>query len=293
VEPDAERAVALLGEATGEDFELVGRLSGGETGAHEVRHRSDGERLVLKWETESGSQVLRRDGVELAERLRTRAGWPVPRQRVVEVPGCLLVLQDFMAGDPVRALTPALADELLRLHRSRLGLGDQRAGSVWAARLIRTLVVGGEDYCQHQPLRDHDTRTAALVREVEALGARMTPGDFASSDIVHWDLHPGNLLAKEGRLSAVVDTDFCTVGDASFDLVMLALTSTALPCGSDVRRVLLRRALIPLPPVRRAAYLGHLFVRLLDWPIRRGSADEVEHWLSQVERCRRAGYFLS
>jgi hypothetical protein len=291
VEPDAEQAVALLGEATGAAFELVGRLSGGETGAHEVRRRSDGERLVLKWETEPASLDLRRDGVELTERLRTRAGWPVPRQRVVEAPGCLLVLQEFMAGDPVRAVTAALAGELLRLHRARLGLGDPRAGAVWARRLIRTLVVGGENYCQHQPLRDHDARTAVLVREVEALGARVTPDDFSGADIVHWDLHPGNLLVEEGTLSAVVDTDFCTVGDASFDLVMLALTSTAVPCAPEVRRDLFRRALDPLPPVRRAAYLGHLFIRLLDWPIRRGSADEVEHWLSQVERCRRAGYF--
>jgi hypothetical protein len=293
MEPGAEQAVALLREATGEPYELVGRLSGGETGAHEVRHRSDGERLVLKWEIDPASQLLRRDGVELAERLRTQAGWPVPRQLVIEGHECLFVLQDFMAGGPVRAVTPELADELLRLHGTRLGLGGRRAGSVWAERLIRTLVVGGSGYCQHDPLRRYDARTAAVVREVEALGARVSPDDFTGSDIVHWDLHPGNLLTEDGKLSAVVDNDFCTVGDASFDLVMLALTSTALPCAPGVRHDLFRQAFDPLPPVRRAAYLGHLFIRLLDWPIRRGSVDEVEHWLSQVERCRRAGYFLS
>lgn len=293
MEPGAEQAVALLREATGEPYELVGRLSGGGTGAHEVRHGSDGERLVLKWEIDPGSRLLRRDGVELAERLRTQAGWPVPRQLVIEGPECLFVLQDFMAGGPVRAITPELADELLRLHRTRLGLGGPRAGSVWAERLIRTLVVGGSGYCRHEPLRRYDARTAAVVREVEALGARADPDDFTGSDIVHWDLHPGNLLTEDGNLSAVVDNDFCTVGDASFDLVMLALTSTALPCAPGVRHDLFRQAIDPLPPVRRAAYLGHLFIRLLDWPIRRGSADEVEHWLFQVDRCRRAGYLFS
>ena len=54
-------------------------------------------RLVLKWETQHESQVLRRDGVDLAERLRTAAGWPVPRTRG-RGRGILLVLQDFIDG---------------------------------------------------------------------------------------------------------------------------------------------------------------------------------------------------
>ena len=291
MEPGAARAVALLGEVTGEAYELVGRLSGGETGAHEVRRGTDGERLVLKWENDPGSQTLRRDGVELAERLRTEAGWPVPRQRIVEAPGCLFVLQSFMAGQPVRTFTSALADELLALHRRRLGLGAERSVKPWAERLIRTLVVGGQGYCLHESLRRYDARTASLVEEIEAFGARLSPDVFAGHDIVHWDLHPGNLLAQDGELSAIVDTDFCVVGDAAFDLVTLALCSGTVPCASGVRRELFHQALDPLPPLRRTAYLGHLFVRVLDWPIRRGSADEVEFWLAQVERCRGAGYF--
>ncbi len=293
MESDAEDAVALLQQATGEAYELMGRLRGGETGAHEVRRGGDGTRLVLKWEweTEPDSQMLRRDGVDLAERLRTEAGWPVPQQSIVEAPGCLLVLQAFMAGDPVRRFSSTMADDLLELHHRRLGLGAGRSGQPWAERLIRTLVVGGRGYCLHEPLRRYDARTASLVEEVEAFGARVVPDDFAGNDIVHWDLHPGNLLQQGGALSAVVDTDFCVVGDAAFDLVTLALSSGTLPCPPDVRRELFHRALDPLPPLRRTAYLGHLFVRVLDWPIRRGSAGEVEHWLTQVERCRAAGYF--
>jgi thiamine kinase-like enzyme len=291
MEPDAQDAVALLQQATGEPYELVGRLRGGETGAHEVRRPGDGTRLVLKWETEPDSQMLRRDGIGLSERLRTEAGWPVPQQRTVEAPGCLLVLQTFMAGYPVRRFTSGMANDLLELHHRRLGLAAGRSGQPWAERLIRTLVVGGRDYCLHESLRRHDARTASLVEEIEAFGARVVPDDFVGNDIVHWDLHTGNMLQQNGELSAVVDTDFCVVGDAAFDLVTLALSSGTLPCPSDVRRELFRLALGPLPPLRRTAYLGHLFIRVLDWPIRRGRPAEVEHWLSQVERCRVAGYF--
>jgi thiamine kinase-like enzyme len=286
-----DQAVALLQEETGDDYELVGRLSGGETGAHQVRRPRDGQRVVLKWETDPESQSLRRDGVVLTERLRTEAGWPVPEQFVVETTDCLLVVQTFMAGQPIRALTPGIADELIRLHDARVGLGEAEAGDRWAQRLIRTLVEGGRNYCLHDSLRSYDARTAALVEHIEAFGSQVDPGDLGGCDILHWDLHLGNLLAERDRLSAVVDTDYCTVGDAAFDLVALALSSSTVPCSSAVRRDLFHRALDPIPPVRRTAYLGHLFIRMLDWPIRRGSADEVEHWLSQVERCRGEGYF--
>ena len=292
MELDVGQAVGLLQETTGDGYELVGRLSGGETGAHEVRRCADGMRLVVKWETQRESQVLRRDGVELAERLRTAAGWPVPRQRVVEARGCLFVLQSFMEGEPVHDMTPELAAALLQLHGRRLGLGGARSGEPWAERLIRTLVVGGRGYCRHESLRDYDARTSSLVQEIERFGERLGTVDFSGHDIVHWDLHPGNLLtAPDGKLSAVIDNDFCVVGDAGFDLVMLAVSSSAVHCAPGVRRTLFEVALEPLPPVRRRAYLGHLFIRLLDWPIRRGRAEEVEYWLSEVDRCRAAGYF--
>jgi Phosphotransferase enzyme family len=290
---DVEQAVSLLNETSGDSYELVGRLSGGETGAHEVRRASDGERMVLKWETDPESQTLRREGVELTERLGIEAGWPVPRQRSVETPECLLVLQSFVAGTPIEILTSGLVDELLQLHGRRLGLGlgEERAAGRSAQHLRRTLVEGGRNYCLHDSLRGYDARTAGLVAEIEAFGARVDPDDLRGRDIVHWDWHLGNLLAHNGLLSAVIDTDFCAVGDAAFDLVTLALSSTTVTCASDVRRELFHRALDPLPPVRRTAYLGHLFIRVLDWPIRRGNDDEVEHWLAQVARCRAAGYF--
>ncbi len=266
-------------------------MSGGETGAHEVVCAPREERFVLKWEVRPESQVLRREAVGLADLLRTRAGWPVPRQRTVDSGGCLLVLQEFMAGDPVSTLTSSMVDELLELHRARLGLGEGRSSRPWAERLIETLVRGGLGYCRHDSLRRHDERTASLVHKIEAFGTTLTPAEFEGGDVVHWDLHPGNVLVDGGVVSAVVDTDFCAVGDAAFDLVALALAGGAAPCDAGLRSRLFGLALDPLHPVRRTAYLGHLFVRFLDWPIRRGAADEVELWLSEVERCRAEGYF--
>jgi len=74
--------------------------------------------------------------------------------------------------------------------------------------------------------RRYDERTAGLVREIEAFGTTLTPAELDGSDIVHWDLHPGNVLVDGGAVSAVIDTDFCAVGDAAFDLVTADVPGT-------------------------------------------------------------------
>jgi aminoglycoside phosphotransferase (APT) family kinase protein len=121
-----------------------------------------------------------------------------------------------------------------------------------------------------------------LVTRIEAFGRAVAPDDLVAGDVMHWDLHPGNLLHEQGTLSAVVDTDFAQVGDAAFDLVTLALASLALPCERGVRSRLFAAAFDGLSDVRRRAYLGHLFIRFVDWPIRRGRVDEVEFWLGHA-----------
>jgi hypothetical protein len=277
---NAAQAVALLAATTGDTYELIGRLSGGETGAHEV-HGPTGRRLVVKWDTGPSSEP-RRQAVLLSERLRGDMGWPVPRQRTVVVDDCLFVLQDFMPGAPIEILGHDVVDRLFELHARRIGGARPADPSRWPAALIETLIVGGEDYCRHESLRGYDRRTATLVDGIEAFGRAVAPDDLVAGDVVHWDLHPGNLLQEQGTLSAVVDTDFVQIGDAAFDLVTLALASLALPCDRGVRGRLFAAAFDDLSDVRRRAYLGHLFIRFLDWPIRRGRDDEVEFWLGHA-----------
>jgi aminoglycoside phosphotransferase (APT) family kinase protein len=149
--------------------------------------------------------------------------------------------------------------------------------------LIATLTVGGEGYCLHSSLRDYDGRTRTLVERIEEFGGTIDGEKLSGHDIVHWDLHPGNLLVHEGSLAAVVDTDFAVVGDASFDLVMLAMTSLTLPCEPGVRTRLFASAFDNLDGLRAQAYLAHLLIRFIDWPVRRGQPDEVEFWLARAD----------
>src|SRR4051794_40710488 len=95
---DAAAAVRAFAAATNEPFELVRRLAGGETGAHQVR-APDGTDHVLKWEADPSARAARMEAIGLT-RLLGDVGWPVPEQRTVVTPAHLFVLQQFLPGAP-------------------------------------------------------------------------------------------------------------------------------------------------------------------------------------------------
>ena len=279
----AADAARLLSEATGTDYEVVGRLHGGESGAYEFRG-PQGRPFVVKWDAHPVSRQLRGEAVVLSERLRTQAAWPVPAQSVLDVNDVRFVIQEFMPGVPCEQLDHRLVDQVLDLHERRLGLARPGDPVHWPTDLIATLTVGGEGYCLHSSLRDFDRRTRSLVERIEAFGYSIDPEELRprGRDIVHWDLHAGNLLVGNGSLAAVIDTDFAVVGDAQFDLVTLAVSSVALPCARGVRARLFAAGAADLDDRPTQAYLAHLILRVIDWPIRRGRLDEVERWLREA-----------
>jgi hypothetical protein len=274
--------VDLLTHALGQEFALVGRLAGGETGATEVRDPG-GTRFVLKAELDPDNQLQRREGVRLAELLRTTAGWPCPRQQAFEVDGCLLVLQEHMPGEPVEYLTDGIVQAVVDMVDRARGRGAATRQR-WTDDLVKILVDGGNGYCMHQPLRDHDGRTRELVSRIEDIGRSVVPSDLAGSDLVHADLHPGNLLQAAHALTAVVDMDYAQVGDADFDLATFALSGLEVPADPGVHERLVSVGIDQLPEAKRRAYLAALLLRFLDWPIRRGRPQEVEFWLEQADR---------
>jgi Phosphotransferase enzyme family len=277
-----EAVLDILEASTEIRFELTGPLGGGESGGLEVTE-PDGGRSIVKWQLEaSGREALRR-AVPLAEQLRLTAGWPVGPQQLVETPTATIVLRRRLPGTDVTALTHGLVDELLELHQRRLGI-IPTADTTWPAHLIKTLVVGGNTYCRHDVVGSYDERTARIVDFAEAVGTTLEPEDLIGADVVHCDLHPGNLLQVDGTLSGVIDTDFAAVGDAAFDLVTLAVSCREIDCEDGVPERLLGAAFEDLGEVRRRAYLAHLAIKFLDWPIRGDRPAEVELWLAEFTR---------
>jgi hypothetical protein len=268
----------------GHDLTLVGRLTGGETGAFEVGGRG-GERLVLKWSTDPEVFVERAEAAALTERLRTEAGWPVPRLEVIELPGLQVTLQELLPGEMVTVLRQPLADQLLALHERRRGLAWREDRRHFGDELVTTLTVGGRGYCRHDMLRTFDDRTRRLDDRIVEIGASAEPDDFPTDDIVHWDLHNENVLALDGRVTAVVDSEYALVGDAGFDLVTLALcTLGADPGPGSVGAHLWGRVADEVDARLAPAYVAHILLRAVDWEIRNHEAAELDLWLAEAER---------
>lgn len=80
------------------------------------------------------------------------------------------------------------------------------------------------------PLGSRDTETRAAIealrgtidtdRATEAWDAALSTPTWRGPELlVHGDLHPGNLLARHGRLSAVIDFGCLGLGDPAVDLM--------------------------------------------------------------------------
>ncbi len=96
------------------------------------------------------------------------------------------------AGGPT-VIDHGLIDRLLDLHSRRLGLADLHDPVRRPENLITTLAVGGSEYCRHESFHGYDERTRSLIGRIESFGCSLKGEDFIGHDVVHWDLHPGNL----------------------------------------------------------------------------------------------------
>ncbi len=287
-------AVAAYSIVVGEEFSLVGPMPGGETGATEIL-RHDGAHFVLKWDHDPGSKERRRDSVAVARRLGTEAGWPVPAIEIAEDKDWLFVRQEFMAGASIHYLTHRHVDQLLALIEQSRGLakpGNSRptvrrpATQDWPDELLWTLTNGGNGYCNHEPLRQYSTRSRQLVERVGQIGGEfeanlLLVAKLGGSDLIHWDLHPGNILQLDGSVSAIIDLDHARVGDRGFDLATLELTSMVTECEPGVRSrlrgVVRRNVGLEL----RLASHAHLLLRMVDWDIRKQRTGMATFWLDR------------
>jgi hypothetical protein len=270
--------------AGGPALTLVEPLTGGEVGAWLVRW-PDGHDGVLTWAPPppdaSGDSLA---DIQALMELARGAGLPVPRyEAVIDVGGLgTAVIQERAPGCTPGAVTSGLVERLLELAEVRRGL---LAGSAFAARPM-PLYLGrsGPGFCQHDPLRSHGARTAALLEAIEALAA--SGESVVGDDLVHFDYHLGNILVQPDRpdvVTAVLDWDGARAGCLALDLVILAFDLTWRSPGPLQERVEAHLTATTEPGLVRRLE-AHQALRLVDWSIRHYGPDELDHWLGVAER---------
>jgi aminoglycoside phosphotransferase (APT) family kinase protein len=220
----------LIHEHCGLSLHAAGVFTGGEVGATDVRG-DHGSRFVLKWW--EGDAAAGRRAAVLVERMRAR-GCPIPQFVIADHPGGVTVmLQEYIEGTVSDDVSAETVETLLALNEVQAGEGDGEP-SDWSTYIAGSLH-GCEGYCLHEPLRDYDRRSAALLDVVRATGEAV--GDLPSGDVVHIDFHYRNVLLDGGVVTAVIDWEGCCSGDAAFDLVTLAfgLTVARVPAAARDR----------------------------------------------------------
>jgi len=272
------------------DVEVIGQTRRGESGTT-FDVRVGGEAAVLKV-LANGPHVVDNQQrlVRLLDVLRER-GSPVPEYLgVASTDDAVVTVQRRMAGevlepgpgeaidaDLVEAVLPALLDAV----ELQADAGDL-AVAPWPGWLLDTLASGGDGYCLHETMRRRpDTRS--LLDRVVDIGCEFGRGPVRTTDIVHFDLSPANVLHEGGHLTGVVDWNVPFVGasqgDRGFDV------ATLLFYGYDNTRTrdrLWAHASAISGARWVAVYLAHLALRQVEWSVRHHPGSFGERRFSEI-----------
>ena len=206
------------------------------------------------------------------------------RERGVPVPvliergrsgGYGYLVYEFVEGEWSDDLGPsAVADLLSVIGAARDAAPAPNAG--WAAELDTMLSRGDASFDIDPAALAASTSADAVLTEARRRLAACDTVLLRTSDIVHGDFAPENLLLRGDRVVGVVDWERARVGDAGLDLVGaifdIEIGKKAPP---PLRQALWRSAQDRLSADALAAYVGIYAVRYLSWSVGTDLEEEV------------------
>lgn len=181
---------------------------------------SDGTRAVLK--TNAASLQNLRITAPAVERLRMR-DYPTPRWVFTgqTADGTTYHVQEFVPGHLGGSPTVALAQQVIELVELNAGF------SACPDRDASSDVLSQFTTCAAE-LHRAAPEISGVVDRYEQLVAELGRVAFPGGEFVHGDLHWGNVLVHQGRISGVVDLGTCGSGTRAIDYARL-LRDTYFP----------------------------------------------------------------
>lgn len=237
----------------------------------------DGSRRVLKaWRLTSVADDERLDdALALAALMRGR-GVPVPA--LIErgrSGGYGYLVYELLDGEWSDELRSEAVNDLLSVIGAARGAAPA-PNAEWAAELQTMLSQGDSSFDIAPEALAASIAAAAVLAEARRRLAVCDSTLLRTSDIVHGDFAPENLLLRDGRVVGVVDWERARVGDAGLDLVGaifdIEIGEKAAPA---LRHLLWRTAGDRLPVEVLAAYVGIYAVRYLSWSVGTDMEGEV------------------
>jgi Ser/Thr protein kinase RdoA (MazF antagonist) len=221
MDPATERVLAFVNDAHGLRYRCVRRLAGGiQAGAYELRDPAD-RPAVLKWSTRRdwAEQMLR--AVPAVRRVRER-GWPTPAWLAAGTTpdGLPYQVQEFVVGTPMERVGPDELALVLDLNARQAGL-DPDPGRDWTMWNHDVLFDGRDGYVDRA--RAIGPEVARVVDRLLAASSAYRGQTLPNTDLVHGDLHPGNIIVADGVVVGVVDIEALGSGSRAIDLSGLLL----------------------------------------------------------------------
>jgi Ser/Thr protein kinase RdoA (MazF antagonist) len=287
--------VEAAAAATGTRVEVLGATARGESGST-FDVRVDGEAAILKV-LPAGSEARSSQArlVRLLDTLRGR-GSPVPEHLGAgATDDYVFTLQRRLPGEllePRRgeAVEPRLLDlvlpALLDAVELQADAGDL-ADPPWPGWVLDTVTDGGDGYCLHSTMRERPDTSSILDRAIAiARRARDHGRDpVRTTDIVHFDLNPANVLHERGRLTGIVDWNVpfegAMQGDRGFDVATLLFYTYDNPA---TRRPLWEHASAISGATWTAVYLAHLALRQVEWSRRHHPESAADERFRRIAR---------
>jgi hypothetical protein len=246
---------------------------GGSQGA-EVWASVSGQRVVVKRHPE-GELAYFLAVRERINRLRV-AGVPAPATTVARDGEDVLLLLDYLPGRSDPPLSSDLIDQLLDIVGYEAGLADS-SPAAWRELIGTSLSVGLSGYCEHGSLFTFSDASRALLARVRRVGADPAGTRLLAPDLVHYDLHPDNVLSVDGRrVSGIIDWDAVRTGDRALDLALLAFSISWRTADSGLLEQVWKAFLSTSTHDARVIYMHHVALRLVDWIIRHGNTPGPE-----------------
>jgi Ser/Thr protein kinase RdoA (MazF antagonist) len=288
---ELDRSVlAAASRAAGVDVEVIGPTRHGQSGTTFDVHLG-GQAGVLKVVTNGPDVVDNQHRLLRLIDILCERGSPVPEYLgVASTDDVVVTVQRQLAGEvlepaPGEAIEPDLLEAILPALLDAVEL-QADAGDLptppWPGWLLDTLVSGGDGYCLHETLhRRADTRS--LLERVVTIGRELGHGPVRTTDIVHFDLNPANVLHENGQLAGIVDWNVPFVGasqgDRGFDVATLLFYTYD---NARTRDRLWAHASAISGTHWVAAYLAHLALRQVEWSVRHQPGSPSERRFTEI-----------
>jgi aminoglycoside phosphotransferase (APT) family kinase protein len=267
--------ILALNARHGTTFVLAGKLPGGQQDGAHVLADSAGRRVVLK-------QLFAPRALPIIRRLRA-IGYPTPDvlYQGTASDGTTYLIQEFVPGVPMQTLTDAYLDQLFVLNERQADLNPHPEAHMlesWSGYAQE--VVFARSSVWVRALGNHSPATASLLHALQRATAPYAGTVLPNTDVVHGDLHSGNIIVEHGQITSVIDLVYAGYGTRAIDLASLLHTMDSDAYAPKIRQRLRARIVERFGPAVYAICMGYRAIVTLEWAIRHDSPV----WIDQFVR---------